>query len=141
MQILALSASLIGLLDILCHCDLSYLLNSFVSVPVCYRSMPVITYVINCIQCMLLIYDKCPPVLYLPSHARLNDQDGRHTSPTIFAATCKVKSVVQHLLEKCSCFSTSVGKVSLFSTFVEKCRCCQLWWAKCRQLGLLRNNL
>ena len=66
MQILTLSASLIGLLDILCHCDLFYLWNSFVSVTVCYRSMHVITYVINqsCIQCMLLIYEKCSASYY-----------------------------------------------------------------------------
>ena len=32
---------------VLCHCDLIYRLNSFVSVTVCYRSMPVITYVIS----------------------------------------------------------------------------------------------
>ena len=82
------------------------------------QSMPVITYVINqsCIQCVLLIYDKCPPVMHLPSHARLIDQDGRHTPPTISAATCKIESVVQLLSGKCRCLQL----------LLEQCRCFQL---------------
>ena len=113
---------------VLCHCDLIYRLNSFVSVTVCYRSMPVITYVINqsCIQCMLLIYDKCPPVMHLPSHARLNDQDGRYTPPTISAATCKIKSVVQLLLERCICIQLVLERCICFQLLLEKCRCLQL---------------
>ena len=87
-----------SLLDILCHCDLLYLLNSFVSVTVCYRSMPVITYVIN----------QCPTVMHLPSPARLNDQDGRHAPPTI----CWKSVAVFNFYWKVSLLSTMVGKVS-----------------------------